>query len=78
MSNGTIITPLTPDENIEVYKETPNNISTPSNSQNNQAKETYESDINNFCKKWIFLNFIFLFFLLIINNNNLNSNSICI
>ena len=67
MSNGTIITPLTPDENIEAYKETPNGIYTPSNSQENQVKEIYKSDINNCCKKWIFLDFIFLFFLFIIN-----------
>ena len=67
MSNGTIIAPLTPDENIEAYKETPNGIYTPSDSQENQAKETYKSDIKNCCKKWIFLDFIFLFFLLIIN-----------
>ena len=67
MNNGTIITPLTPDENIEVYKETSNSIYIPSDSQENQTKEIYKSDINYCCKKWIFLEFIFLFFTLIIN-----------
>jgi len=67
MSNGTIITPLTPDENIEAYKETPKDIYSPSDFPDNQTKERHKSDINNCCKKWIFLDFIFLFFLFIIN-----------
>ena len=58
MSNGTIITPLTPDENIEAYKETPKDIYSPSDFPDNQTKERHKSDINNCCKKWIFLDFI--------------------
>ena len=33
MNNGTIITPLTPEENIEVNNETPNDIYTHSDTQ---------------------------------------------
>ena len=66
MSNGNIITPLTPDENIEINKETPNDIYTPSDSPNSQTKEEYKIDIKNCCKKCNCFEIVFLLFFLII------------
>ena len=72
MSKGNIITPLVPDENIELNKETPENskipkdIYTPSNSPENQEKEASKLFIKSCCKKWNILEIIFLFFLIII------------
>ena len=72
MSNGNIITPLIPDENIEVNKETPEtpkapkDIYTPSNSPDNQKKESPKFYINSCCQKWNFLEITFLCFLFII------------
>ena len=65
MSNGTIITPLTPDENICENNETPNEIYSPSDSLENKTKESAKLDIKNFCKKINCLEIIFLIFYII-------------
>ena len=65
MSNGTIITPLTPDENICGNNETPNEIYSPSDSLENKTKESAKLDIKNFCKKINCLEIIFLIFYII-------------
>ena len=72
MSNGSIITPLIPDENIEVSKEppeaskSPNYIYTLGNSPDNQKKEAPKLYDESCCKKGNCLQIIFIFFLLII------------
>ena len=72
MSNGNIITPLNPDENIEVNKETPEtpkapkDIYTPSNSLDNQNKESPKLYIKSCCQEWNCLEITFLCFLFII------------
>ena len=66
MSNGTIITPLIPDENIEINQGTPNGIYTPSDSPDNQTKEAPKLVIKKFSKKWNCFEILFLFFYLII------------
>ena len=65
MSNGTIITPLTPDKNICENNETPNEIYSPSDSLENKTKESAKLDIKNFCKKINCLEIIFLIFYII-------------
>ena len=66
MSNGNIITPLTPNENIEVSKETPNGIYTPSDYPNNETKEAPKFGIKSFFEKINCLEIIILVFLIII------------
>ena len=66
MSNGIIINPLIPDENIEINQGTPNDIYTPSDSPDNQTKEAPKLVIKQFCKKWNCFEILFLFFYLII------------
>jgi len=66
MSNGIIISPLIPDENIEVNRGSINDNNSSNDSVNNQKKEVYKFDIKNFCKKLKCLEIIFLFFLFII------------
>ncbi len=72
MSKGNIITPLIPDENIEVNKEIPETPKAPkdiyisSNSPENQKKEASKLFIKSCCKKWNCLEIIFLVFLIII------------
>ena len=63
MSNGTIIIPLIPDENIEVNKEILNDIYVSNDSPDNQKKEVNKLNIKNFCKKLKIIEIIFLFFL---------------
>ena len=75
MSNGSIITPLIPDENIEVNKETteapetskaPNYIYTLDNSPDNQKKEAPKLYDESCCKKWNCLKIIFISLFVII------------
>jgi len=66
MSNGTIITPLTPDENIYENNETPNENYSPSDSLEKKTKEPAKLDIKNFCKKMNCLEITFLIFYIII------------
>ena len=73
MSNGTIITPLIPDENIEINQGTPNDIYTPSDSPDNQTKEAPKLVIKKFSKKWNCFEILFLFFFLIIILSTLTS-----
>ena len=73
MSNGNIITPLMPNENIEVNRETPGDIYTPSDSPDNQKEEAQKLDTKICCKKWncyeiIFLIIYFIIFSLIITS----------
>ena len=66
MSNGNIITPLTPNENFEVSKETPNGIYTPSDTPNNQTKEAPKFGIKSFFEKMNCLEIIILVSLILI------------
>ena len=65
MNNGTIITPLTPEENIEESNETPNDIYTPSDIPDNQIK-IKKFNIKNFFKKLNCFEIVVLLFLFII------------
>ena len=66
MSNENIITPLTPDENIEINKETPDGIYTPGDSPNNQIKEAPKHGIKSFFEKMNCLEITILVLLIII------------
>ena len=66
MSNGNIITPLTPDENIEINKETPDGIYTPGDSPNNQIKKAPKHGIKSFFEKMNCLEIIILVSLILI------------
>ena len=73
MNNGTIITPLTPDENFEINKEESNNIYTQSDSPDIQIEKVHLHHIKKCCKKWNCFEIFFLFFIFIINLSILNS-----
>ena len=64
MSNGTIITSLSPGENDELNKEKPNDIDTPCDSKDNKTKETNTAIFKSCCKKLKCLEIIFFFFAL--------------
>ena len=73
MSNGTIITPLIPDGNIEGNCQTPNDTYTPSDSPEKQMKEDPKPNNKNCCKKINCLEIIFLILCLINISSKLTS-----